>query len=613
MVFVLAYNLETSLHMVGVSPSKLSSSYLSKVGLINKDPGYERDGRRPQAWRDELENIIAGDWLWEEGEIAGVERGQIGVALSSGSGSKTVYNVGKAKSASRSAARESLGVGVTNGTTAQEQLEHWGDSIPESKAIAHVAGYTILENVFILNGTGFLVTDSASSLPPLGSMASSAVNSILVPRGQDWRVLNRVTAQDILGTFGGRIRGTTWLTTEPADSQDPYTVFSLHRLHSYLASPHSHAKVSPSGLHILSPDSANVGLGGSQSVTPPLRMWLPRVPTLSSPSLPPIGKDEKAHPPLREKSYTGSHPSLYKAMFPTVGILYAEDWKDYADMQIPFLLERVLLVDRGAAERGRSEWGEKWSDSSEYDSSNDELRKRQAVEDGLPVWAAPFVAFDVSSGWFEPVRSALRSYLRLPAESTQKKRKPELTYVSMAGEPQGSGPRIRDEDHPELLKGLHALKAEGILGEVHVVRGNGTRDVWEDRMTAISTSNIMLGAFGGNLADSVFMTPPSKTEAPQPDSAPVLMEFFPSGTFLRDQEYAVRSVGLRYTAWWGERCVFSLYASAWKVSYMYNRRKFKGISLPQVMGPRSGQNLYVGIDVPAVLEEIRAEAKRLSS
>lgn len=123
----------------------------------------------------------------------------------------------------------------------------------------------------------------------------------------------------------------------------------------------------------------------------------------------------------------------------------------------------------------------------------------------------------------------------------------------------------------------------------------------------------MLGAFGGNLADSVFMTPPSKTEAPQPDSAPVLMEFFPSGTFLRDQEYAVRSVGLRYTAWWGERCVFSLYASAWKVSYMYNRRKFKGISLPQVMGPRSGQNLYVGIDVPAVLEEIRAEAKRLSS
>ncbi len=48
--------------------------------------------------------------------------------------------MGKAKSASRSAARESLGVGVTNGTTAQEQLEHWGDSIPESKAIAHVAG-----------------------------------------------------------------------------------------------------------------------------------------------------------------------------------------------------------------------------------------------------------------------------------------------------------------------------------------------------------------------------------------------------------------------------------------------------------------------------------------
>ena len=37
------------------------------------------------------------------------------------------------------------------------------------------------------------------------------------------------------------------------------------------------------------------------------------------------------------------------------------------------------------------------------------------------------------------------------------------------------------------------------------------------------------------------------------EEAPVLMEFFPSGTFVRDQEYAVRSVGLRYIAWWESR------------------------------------------------------------
>ena len=34
MIFVLSYNLETSLRMVGVSPSRLSSSYLGKVGAF---------------------------------------------------------------------------------------------------------------------------------------------------------------------------------------------------------------------------------------------------------------------------------------------------------------------------------------------------------------------------------------------------------------------------------------------------------------------------------------------------------------------------------------------------------------------------------------------------
>ena len=114
MVFVLSYNLETSLRMVGVSPSKLSTSYVGKLGtsssmvagtlrheltpvppqgLLTKDPGYDRDGRRPQAWRDSLENVIAGDWAWEEGEIAGVERGQIGVAMGTGAGHRPIYNL----------------------------------------------------------------------------------------------------------------------------------------------------------------------------------------------------------------------------------------------------------------------------------------------------------------------------------------------------------------------------------------------------------------------------------------------------------------------------------------------------------------------------------------
>ena len=40
-------------------------------------------------------------------------------------------------------------------------------------------------------------------------------------------------------------------------------------------------------------------------------------------------------------------------------------------------------------------------------------------------------------------------------------------------------------------------------------------------------------------------------------------------------------------------------------------RKFTTANLPPVMGLREGQNIYLGVDVPAVLQDIREEAKRL--
>ena len=66
----------------------------------------------------------------------------------------------------------------------------------------------------------------------------------------------------------------------------------------------------------------------------------------------------------------------------------------------------------------------------------------------------------------------------------------------------------------------------------------------------------MLGAFGHNLADSLFMPAPLpgvETAVP----APLLMEFYPSGIFLKDREFAMRTLGMRYMAWWDSRYVCS--------------------------------------------------------
>ena len=185
------------------------------------------------------------------------------------------------------------------------------------------------------------------------------------------------------------------------------------------------------------------------------------------------------------------HPMLLKAAFPTIELMYSEDWKDYADMHIPFVLERVVLADRGAAERNREDWTLRWSPELARPGVGvgDELRKRQGSEDGLPAWAAPVVGFDVPEGWWTPVRQAVTSYLGVPAER-EKRRKPVVTFVSMQEEPYEAGAHIRTEDHPELVDGLRKLERDGVISEFHILRGNGSKEVWDERLKIVSKTDV---------------------------------------------------------------------------------------------------------------------------
>lgn len=152
-LFVLSYNLETSLRVVGVNTSKLTnrlnSGYLSTLGLGSgtQDPGLDPDGRRPLEWRDDLEKVIVGDWDWKEGEIASVEHAQESlVLLPLGEGveaSTYIYKAGAGKTASRSATKEAVGVGLDKGATVGEGFVWWGEkgrNIPDSRALVHVPG-----------------------------------------------------------------------------------------------------------------------------------------------------------------------------------------------------------------------------------------------------------------------------------------------------------------------------------------------------------------------------------------------------------------------------------------------------------------------------------------
>ena len=65
-------------------------------------------------------------------------------------------------------------------------------------------------------------------------------------------------------------------------------------------------------------------------------------------------------------------------------------------------------------------------------------------------------------------------------------KKAEVTYVSMLGEPEGAGARLSAEDEERLVDGLRRLERDGVLGAVHVVKGNGSLPAlgWEERRRA---------------------------------------------------------------------------------------------------------------------------------
>lgn len=184
---------------------------------------------------------------------------------------------------------------------------------------------------------------------------------------------------------------------------------------------------------------------------------------------------------------------LLKSAFPTIEVMYSEDWKDFSDMRLPYVLERVVIADRGAADRNRIDWGVKWSPdlAGPGIGVGDELRKRQSSsnEDDLPAWAASVVGYNMPEGWWTPVRGALLKYLGLPVER-QKRAKPVVTFVSMQEEPYEAGAHVRTEDHPGLVDGLRKLEREGVISEFHVLRGNGTKEDWEQRMKIVSRTDV---------------------------------------------------------------------------------------------------------------------------
>ena len=70
--------------------------------------------------------------------------------------------------------------------------------------IIMLQGYTILDNLYMINGTIYVVTNSPGSVPPLDAIASSKIVPGHPTPPTPWKVVSTAEANETFGGYAGR-------------------------------------------------------------------------------------------------------------------------------------------------------------------------------------------------------------------------------------------------------------------------------------------------------------------------------------------------------------------------------------------------------------------------
>jgi hypothetical protein len=208
---------------------------------------------------------------------------------------------------------------------------------------------------------------------------------------------------------------------------------------------------------------STLNITSPQSLSPPHRIYFPAIPTFSDPRPRPEFDDEST---LRQRSNIGVAPETVKAAYPSLaGVQFAEDFADFIGINMPVLLDRVVVSDRGAA-------------------------RHAGLPHGMAAWSPPFTGLRASEDWFEPVRRVLAEYFFGENENAATGSTTHtITYLSRQNAPDGE--RLLATAHTALLDGLQNLARTGV--KVYVLDEYAS---WTERMRALAQSTVSLQSVG---------------------------------------------------------------------------------------------------------------------
>jgi heat shock protein HspQ len=201
-----------------------------------------------------------------------------------------------------------------------------------------------------------------------------------------------------------------------------------------------------------------IGSEGTTTLAPPRRLLYPYYGFFTD-----INPEHADVTTRRQRVVNGIHPELVKAAFPFLTVMYYADWEDYHMMEVPFVIERLVVADHTAAKYG----------AQEHD----------------PIYASPFKMEGTSEHWWEPIRRSIATYFEVYGENAPTK---AVTYVHRQS--QSHGLRLSDEDHLALVGALQKMERDYGY-EVHIVSNIDEEMSWSERLRAITRSSVSISWF----------------------------------------------------------------------------------------------------------------------
>ncbi|WWC58710.1 uncharacterized protein I303_101254 [Kwoniella dejecticola CBS 10117] len=402
--------------------------------------------------------------------------------------------------------------------------------------LGHAPGWTIFDQIYLFNGTWYIVTDNPSSVPLLRLMVSTG-NEIWndeesikgrEPTEKDMRIIFPSEAKRLWGNSASLVSGATFLVNDPPQFLDHYYHFAAELL---VGLWRTYASLDPT-----------INAQGVTHLPSPSRMMMPHTPA---------GK---------WNDYAKMNSFLSRAIFPSMSYEYQNDFLDRADTARAFMLERVVFADRAAAFRG-PEFGKTWRTASEavtlaaskywwspirknliefVGGSNGDLDLAGDVGLGIGLDAEPdvdLIALEEEEGALEEEKEEMLEKMR--KEKQAKMGKPVITYVSR----QEWGRRmLLKEGHESLVKELKELEKK-YNWEVNIVSMDKLSRDEQIRLSARTT--VMMGVHGNGLTHLLWMN--------NQNPRSTVIEFFYPGGFAEDYEFTSRALGIRHYGIWDDQ------------------------------------------------------------